>query len=377
MKTATAVQLLALAVFLGLAFVLFRQRHGGAGAGPGVAGLEEHAPGAEPVAAEEGRAVGSGGRVEATGSARERRIVDTAPVNGGPTARIRGRVHVGARAVPGATVSVGGAGSAITRTDRRGRFEIGDLPPNRDLQVRVTGDVPLTSRHPSTLDDRPTYLVTLVLDAGEVRDLDVDFTPIAVRVEVADRSTGRPVPGARIAVLPMDPHSLFQLTESSVRIDGNARWDAETGEEGEADVWVSLPGPYRISARAQGFVASGTRTDVPESRITEPVRLELTRAVPCAGRVAVPPEYATPTRPGFILARIDGEKQTSLSEALGGLYPPVARLYPPDFSFELDGLSEGRYRASIVIDKRSGREASFELGPYGDRNLILDFVPGE
>ncbi|HYO12549.1 MAG TPA: carboxypeptidase-like regulatory domain-containing protein [Thermoanaerobaculia bacterium] len=157
-----------------------------------------------------------------------------------------------------------GSGFEAT-TDTAGRFEIRRLPAGRfDLEARAQGYPPVVVRG-------------LPLEGGAAVDLGTVILPPGVTVEgtVVD-STGKPVAGADVQVLPLDalPGRLLHSSRDEVPKSGlDGRFTITGLREGQR---VELQG------WKQGHVAQPTVVEVPPPG---PVRLVLTPAVRITGRV--------------------------------------------------------------------------------------------
>ena len=275
-------------------------------------------------------------------------IIDLTPSGQGPAARIRGRVRVGGREVADASVQVRGTRTVSTTTDVWGRFETEDFPVYEGVRVRIDGVVVLSDGRNRSMR---IHDGELELRAGDVYDLDIDLMPLEVQVEVVDAVTKDPVYWTEVQV-----HPTGDGTNRS--IEGSV-----TDHQGRAMVWVPEPGDHVLVADAEGYAERKQSIEVPREGLGETVRVELAVEVPCTGRVLAPAAGAGPQ--GFSYIHVQAEDQGAQAWVM---------LEGPDYEFTLEGLVPGTYRAEIILGGTRGEPASFELGPEGDLDLVLEFV---
>jgi len=282
-------------------------------------------------------------------------IIDLTPSGRGPTARVYGRVRVDGRPLEGAEVQLQGAESVRVRTDASGRFETADFAVRDSVRLRITGDVRLPDGSLETGKELLRW-ESLELKPDEVREVELDLYPLSVPVLVVEAATGRPLAEAQVRA---------QLQGS-----GNRSWSAskETSAQGEAALLVLEPGAYSLRASAPGFAPATISIEVPLGGLAEPVRFGLTPALPCAGRVLLSAAGRAEGPRSFSYLWVRGE-DNGVSASSG--------LKAPDYAFELEGMAPGKYRVYLYLDGQQGEEQSFVLGPDGDRNLVVNFIPAQ
>ena len=281
-------------------------------------------------------------------------VIDLTPTGRGPTARITGHVRVAGLGVAGADVSIDGNGSQRLTTDSWGRFDSGEISVRDNVWISVQGDVPLPSGETRRM---PIFRESVELEEGETRRVEIDLEPVKIPVLVVEEGTGEPVADAE-AVATMSGANWFWR--------GGDRPRFPTDVAGEAEVWVLSAGDYSVTVDAEGYATASRRVTAPEGGVAEVTRFEVTRAVPCAGRVAVQGHLATEGGFSFVSVR---KEDDSVHGSM--------RLTGPEYAFELEGLTPGSYKAWLYVDGTEGEEQSFELGPDGNPHLVLDFVPSE
>lgn len=275
--------------------------------------------------------------------------IDLTPTGRGPTARLRGQVRVDGQPIAAASVRVRSGESVTVETDLRGRFETPEFVIRDQVSLTIEGD-------PSGAADedveRQLYYEELELENGDVRDVDVDLYRIEVPVRVVDDASGDGLSGATL----------------SLRLEqGNVRYNQDSfsvDENGRTTLAVLQPGPYRITGKARDHSEASTTVEIPPEGVRDPVELRLPASVPCLGHVRV------------LDATVSGEQGFSyLWVQREGGNSSAARLQPPEYAFALDNMSAGTYKAWIYVGSQQGVQQEFELGPEGNTNLVLDFVP--
>lgn len=293
--------------------------------------------------------------VEITTGQETELVINLTATGRGPTAAIRGRVRVDGRAIEGAEVTVRGNGSTRTTTDAWGRFETEEFSVQRGVWVSIEGDVKLPGGEGTSRMN--IYQESLELQAGEVREIEVDLVPLEVRAEVVESGTGDPIFGAAVHARP---------NGNRRRRQGGFQEAFFTDSSGLVTVWVSGPGEYRLSADADGYAEVSKGIEVPETGFDEVVRLEVFRAVPCRGRVVVAGYQEGGSSFSYLWVRNEETNSTSGTMISG-----------PDFEFDLEGLPPGTYVAQLYVSGQEMKPVSFRLGPDGDERLILESVPTE
>jgi len=186
-----------------------------------------------------------------------------------------------------------------------------------------------------------------------VRELALDLYPIALRARVIAESGGEPIADASVGVT-------LQKENRGWRRDEN--WT--TNSSGEAELFVLEPGRYAISAQGGGFTRATEMVDVPAEGLTAPVVLRLSRSVPCAGRIEFDPSF-TQGAEGWSYLWVRSEQGNTSG----------TQIEPADQTFTLENLPPGKYTAQLFMRGQRGQEVEFELGPAGDENLVLVFLP--
>lgn len=288
-------------------------------------------------------------------------VIDLTPTGRGATARIVGRVRVDGRNLQGAEVEVRGNERVKVVTDSSGRFETVPFSIREGTWISIEGDVPLAGAPARRM---PLYSESVELADGDVHEIDLDLYPLTLRVQVVDSASGEPVPEAQVSAEAKDHGDV----ESFDRQGQGSATQANTNATGEAVLLILKPGQYSLEAKAAGFGEASSQVDVPEQGLSEATSIRLPRAVPCAGRVQVVPSESAALGQGFAYLHVQGEDNTSSSGTM---------LNAPDYEFTLDGLAAGKYQGRIYLGGRQGEEVLFELGPDGDRDLVLSFIPSE
>ncbi|MSR61247.1 MAG: hypothetical protein EXS08_02200 [Planctomycetes bacterium] len=276
-------------------------------------------------------------------------VVDLSPTGRGATARLVGRVRVDGRGLEGAEVRVRGNEHLKVVTDSSGRFATEPFSIRGATWVAIEGEVALGSGPRQTTQ---LYEQSLQLVQDEVKEIELDLYPLTIHARVVDANSGEPVAEAEVTARAKDR--------------GTATGKGVTGSTGEAEVLILEPGEYSLSASAEGFGGASSAVNVPAQGLVEATVLQLPRAVPCVGHVQV--DAASEPRRGFAYLGVQGDGNSSSTGAM---------LQAPDYSFTLANLVPGKYRTRIYLGGQQGQEGSFELGPEGDENLVLVFVPGE
>jgi len=277
-------------------------------------------------------------------------VIDLTPSGRGATARIRGHVRYDGRNLAGAKVRFSGNGSVELETDAVGRFESPELPCSEDTYVRITAELAIGNQAAREVE---LFGENIELQRDEVRELALDLYPIALRARVIAESGGEPIADASVGVT-------LQKENRGWRRDEN--WT--TNSSGEAELFVLEPGRYAISAQGGGFTRATEMVDVPAEGLTAPVVLRLSRSVPCAGRIEFDPSF-TQGAEGWSYLWVRSEQGNTSG----------TQIEPADQTFTLENLPPGKYTAQLFMRGQRGQEVEFELGPAGDENLVLVFLP--
>jgi len=163
---------------------------------------------------------------------------------------------------------------------------------------------------------------------------------------------GTPVAGARVSIQTQGDDSTGAM--------------GATDPAGEVELVVPGAGSYAVKASLEGFVAASETVEVQAHGMEGAVTVRLARAVSCAGRVV-----------GLSPREDDGAFTFLVVRAKQGEASSASRIAPPDYAFELQGLGEGEYTAFVFAQGQRGGEQTFVLGPGGDRDLVIEFAPGE
>lgn len=278
-------------------------------------------------------------------------VIDLTPTGRGATARIRGQVRYDGRNLAGAKVNFSGNGSFELETDATGRFESPELSCMERTLVRITADLSLGGESRET----ELYSEWLQLERDEVRAIDLDLYPIAVRARVVSDPGGEPIADARVGVTLQKENRGWNQDES---------WS--TDANGEVELFVLEPGNYSISAEGGGYTRATETVEIPAEGRSEPVVVRLRHSVPCAGRVELDPALSQGSE-GFSYLWVRSEQG----------HTSGTQIQPPDYTFALENLPPGKYTAQLFLRGRRGEEVQFELGPDGDQNLLLVFLPDE
>jgi carboxypeptidase family protein len=277
-------------------------------------------------------------------------VIDLTPTGRGPTARVVGRVRVDGRPLEGAEVQISGNEGLKVVTDSSGRFETQQFSVIRSSHLQIEGEVALAGG-----EKQRTMLheETLELANGDVKEVELDLYPLSLPVRTVDAISGQSVADVQVTVQGTNEERSWRFRQYSV----------QTNSAGEVTLLVLKPGDYMVSASAGGFGRSSASVKVPAEGLREPTLVRLKHAVPCAGRVVI--DAAQAGEGGFAYVQVQ-EKDGANSSG--------ARIQAPDFTFEIDGLTEGKYEAWAWFSGKRWKDVSFELGPEGARDLELVFV---
>jgi 5-hydroxyisourate hydrolase-like protein (transthyretin family) len=278
-------------------------------------------------------------------------VIDLTPTGRGATARVVGHVRVFGRNLAGADVRVRGNESVRVKTDERGRFETEAFSIRESTWITIQGDVSIDG---GTARRVELYSESVELENDDVHEIALDLHPLTVRVEVLDAASGAPLAEAEV-----EAHTTQEGQRSRA-------YPAPTDTDGKVELLVLEPGDYALSAEADGYGRASAQVSVPAEGLTATTTLRLTRSVPCSGRVALAPGDVGTDGPGFAYVQVHGKENGVSSGAM---------LRAPDYTFELEGLAPGEYTHWIFLNGRRGEQGTFVLGPDGESELVLTFVP--
>ena len=139
--------------------------------------------------------------------------------------------------------------------------------------------------------------------------------------------------------------------------------DGVTNAMGEVELLVAKPGEFVLEADADGFAEARQDVELPADGFSTPVEVALPRSVPCAGSVVIAAQGEGAE--GWSYLHVRGDKGSNSGTLIQA----------PNYTFELDDLSEDHYRAWIYLNGSRGQVVEFDLGPDGDEELVLEFVP--
>ncbi|MAB78545.1 MAG: hypothetical protein CMJ89_04240 [Planctomycetes bacterium] len=279
--------------------------------------------------------------------------IDLSPTGRGAVAAVKGHVRVDGVDIEGATVVVRGNEQVKTTTDSWGRFQTDDFSILGNVRVTIQGEVAVGNTGKRSMN---LYGASLQLENGDVHEVNVDLYPLSIDVQVIDAVSGAPVPQALI-----DTHTKKHSKNSSGQ--GFRDKQVVTNDAGQATMLLPRPGEFVLTVQAAGFAQTSSDIQIPEGGLTLPASIQLAPSVPCIGHIAIDAQTVESSRFAYIRVR-----STDKVIAEGTV------LQRPEYTFEFDGLREGKYDAWIYIDGQRSK-TSFVLGPDGERNLVLDFQP--
>ncbi len=279
--------------------------------------------------------------------------IDLSPTGRGPTAAIRGRVRVDGADIQGATVSIRGNERLKVQTDSYGRFETAEFSIMNQIRVKITGDVSVDGAKKRGMN---LYEASLELENGETREIDIDLYPLSLEVEVVDAVSGQPVEGAQV-------RARIKKKDEGASGTGFQDKGAKSDRAGLATMLIPNPGEFTLSVSADGFAKNSSSVEVPEGGMRRPTAVQIAPSVPCKGMIRF--DSVTPTTGGFSYIHVRSEDNV-ISQG--------TRLQAPEYTFDIDGLAVGKYNVWIYVSGQRS-ETSFDLGPEGEVELLLDFHP--
>jgi len=275
-------------------------------------------------------------------------MIDLSPAAQGGTATIRGRVTVNGAPMKGARAQTSGRSRRsykYVETDEAGNYEISGIPVG-EMNFQVS------SNDSNGWDSLHSEQVELV--AGDLKIIDVDVRSIPVTVHVID-DDGNPVEGANVS-----------CTETSQKDDTS--WSSSQ-DDGVAHLHFRRPGTYLVHVQHDEKGMGQMSLDVPEAGLSDPVRIELSGGVPCAGIVVIDgSESVDPTEIRWLAMSINAKSDPSAPMWKQLEYNDSRRV-----PFEIHGLSPGEYRASLFTARGMHEPVEFALPVGGDRSLELHF----
>ncbi len=277
------------------------------------------------------------GEVEVPEGAAVQHDVDLSPNGLGPTLRLEGRVLVDGAPLQGAEVRIRGAERATLTTDTNGEFRSAELSAVRGIWVEIEATLE-GAKEKTTLHER-----WIQASEGPLVRIDVDVRFSEIAVVVREAGTGAPIEGAQVS----SGWSDVARTDATGRATFRARQDQLES------LAVSAPGYGSAPAQKSASVA-------------DTYEATLTRSVPCSGRIAfdTPPAAGSTEWAWLQVATKSGDQR-------GGAQIDVGDGY----TFEVEGLSAGEYVGTIHMSGRRSEPVEFELGPAGDRDLLLRYRP--
>ncbi|MFH0944002.1 MAG: carboxypeptidase regulatory-like domain-containing protein [Planctomycetota bacterium] len=242
----------------------------------------------------------------------------------GPTARVRGRVHL--NSAPGADMTVSARprgewrGQKSARTDENGFFDFGEVPAGKvTVSVRQKGraDAFMSSRLVEQNVD---------LEPNETREVNFDIRTGALRGRAMLDSKRTPAPGAQI----------------NLRSEGGDEWegtrmDTVAGRDGSFFFPTVPAGTYRVRARRDGYaeaVAGGVK--ISYNGEPPPVELVLYKGVEIRGIIELPSGME---KPRFLW--LDFRSKVQDGERAGG------RVDTDSMQFHVAGLKPGLYEVQL------------------------------
>ncbi|MEZ6017103.1 MAG: carboxypeptidase regulatory-like domain-containing protein [Planctomycetota bacterium] len=270
--------------------------------------------------------------------------IDLSPNGLGPTGAIAGRVTQDGAPIVGAEVKLG---DLTVETDANGEFEATGLSALNGRMVTIQGEVVLPD---GTRDRHEVYNDWVQIQPGEVARVDVDLKYSTVEVLVVDASTGAALAGA---------------TVSSGGFGNTGTMDAQTGSDGRARVLVNHAAHDAVLASLVGY-APQSASFSPEHGLDGPLRIELRRSVPCAGRVD----------PSALLGESTAERAWLYLQITGsnGEAQGDQLTKEDDYAFSFSTLGVGQYKAQLYGPSLAAEPIEFELGPNGDEGLVFRFT---
>jgi len=280
-----------------------------------------------------------------------------------PRAMLEGRVVVNGEGLAGATVKVSQDGDEIQElyTNSSGGFRTDPISTQEWVQIEIEGDVTVASgeverrtlyeewKRPSVDPSKNEILVEL------------DFGTAVI--EVLDAATGSPVVGATVSV--GGGRRSWRGRTLVVEAEAHAHDDAGTDSKGLISVEVERKGKQSLTVSHPEYEELRKSVVIDPSGPAPHATFRLTRSVPCRGRAVLPPDFLTEGNSGNLWFRSsDGKSRewVGLSEA-------------GDFS--VNGLKPGEYRVQAFSGRKRTKSTTFELGPQGTENLVLEFEARE
>jgi protocatechuate 3,4-dioxygenase beta subunit len=271
--------------------------------------------------------------------------VDLTPTGLGPMASVAGTVRVNGLPLPGARVALdGNGGVVVVTTDSSGGFESGPISAVDGASITIEGEVALPG---GRRERRQLYKAWHRLEHGERKQIDVDVALRALAVEVVDGETGKPVRDALV--------TLFRAEEGTA-----------TDAAGVVEVLIAVEAGFEVEVRAEGYADARHWMEKDHGTPNDRLRVVLHRRVTCAGRVVVPAGLDSDTEEGSYL---------HLQSLAPGTSEGASISAADGYRFSFDGMSAGRFYATIYIAGVPSKRVEFELGPAGETELVLEYEP--
>jgi hypothetical protein len=225
------------------------------------------------------------------------------------------------------------------------------------LVLTVTSSMPLTMSRPVAAD--PAWITQT--PAPRFAE-----TTARMRGRVVAADTGKPVPGAIIALVDTRALNPAQRQGRWLRTDADGRWEARSLRPGAYRLSVSKAGYLKIEYGQKRPFERGKTLDVVSGQVLDSIDMTLPRASAITGRVF--DEFGDPAATVFVRALrqryVDGRRElTPLAEGLEVLANGGGDLTDDLGQFRIYGLSPGDYYVS----------ASFE--PPGEAATAMGFPP--
>ena len=276
-----------------------------------------------------------------------------------PRAIIEGQVIVNGEGLAGATVKITQDEEVQELyTNSGGGFRSDPLSTQEWCNIEIEGEVELANgevevrrlydewKKPSV--DRSQNEILVELDFG------------TVVIEVLDAATGAPVEGATVSVSGKGRRRGFgprmELTASVM-----AEVPSGTDSNGQISVEVDRKGKQSLNVTHPDYEELRKSVNLDPSGPAPHATVRLTRSVPCRGRAVLPDGFLTGETPGNLFFRAtEGGSREWVGIAENG-------------DFSVNGLKPGTYRVQAFSGRNRTKSATFELGPQGNENLVLEF----
>jgi hypothetical protein len=274
------------------------------------------------------------------------KITGTVHVHG---ARRPGTLRFEARTQPMARGGETKQDSTEVRPEQPFTLEIPGGWINADLVEQIKDAQP-----PQT---RQLYQTWFQLDPGQAHDLTIDLEFVTAKLLVVD-ADGNPAP--HLSVMLNAERSEANSGDPSASVNA---W-GQTGDDGVAEVELSRRGNWHCQVTdAKAGRGSGT-FDFPSTRVE---RIVLSRGVPCGGRIEIVDDPGGDLSFYLQLQRVSENESVSSDDYMGIQLDKGVR------TFDIVGLSPGRYRVNLWGNRYSRDEAVIDLTSAGRSDLVLRF----